>query len=149
MPGYSPSSRRKRGNIMVLFALLVPTIMVPLVGLAIDGSITYVVQAKLSAAVDGAALGAGRLLGTAADPAEIAGEFLNANFQSGVGGFWGATNLVKSISYTNGTTKTIAIDAHVNVPLLFLRVIGQKMATVSAAATATRRDSPRGSGTPG
>ena len=39
----------------------------------------YIVQAKLSAAVDGAALGAGRLLGTQANPQEIAGEFLRAN----------------------------------------------------------------------
>ena len=141
MPAHSDSGRRQRGNVMVLFALMLPAMVVPLVGLAIDGTVTYVVQAKLGAAVDGAALGAGRLLGTPADPAEIAGEFLNANFRTGVAGFWGANNLVKTITYTPGTTKTIKVDAQVDVPLLFLRVIGKNKATVTAMATATRRDS--------
>ncbi|HXK04312.1 MAG TPA: Tad domain-containing protein [Verrucomicrobiae bacterium] len=137
----SRRNHRQRGNTMVLFALMLPTLICPLVGLAIDGTVTYAVQAKLSAAVDGAALGAGRLLGTQADPSEIAGEFLAANFQTGVKGFWGANNLIKTITYTPGTTKTIKVDARVDVPLLFLRVIGKTKATVSAAATATRRDS--------
>ena len=59
---------------------MLPTVLIPLVGLAIDGSRLYIVQAKLASAVDGAALGAGRLLGTTANTTEIAGEFLNANF---------------------------------------------------------------------
>src|ERR1035441_6666270 len=67
---------RRRGSAMVLFTTMLPTLLLPLVGLAIDGSRLYIVQAKLSGAVDGAALGAGRLLGTTADTVEIAGEFL-------------------------------------------------------------------------
>ena len=49
---------RRRGSAMMLFALMLPAALVPLVGLAIDASRLYIVQAKLSAAVDGAALGA-------------------------------------------------------------------------------------------
>jgi hypothetical protein len=56
-------------------------------------------------------------------------------------GTWGANNLVSNIVYTPGVTKTIAIDARANVPLLFLRILGQNMATVSASGTATRTDS--------
>jgi hypothetical protein len=126
---------------MALMALILPAVLVPLVGLAIDGTMCYVVQAKLAAAADGAALGAGRLLGTAADPAEIAGEFLSANFQTGVAGFWGANNMQQNITYTSGTTKVIQVDASVDVPLLFLRVIGKTKSTVTATAIATRRDS--------
>jgi hypothetical protein len=131
----------ERGNVMLLLALSLPVLFLPIVGLAIDGTICYLVQAKLSAAVDGASLGAGRLLGTLADPEEIANEFLNANFRTGAAGFWGANTMVKTITYTPGTTKTIFVDANVRVPLLFLRVIGKQYAVVSAAATATRRDS--------
>jgi len=108
------------------------------VGLAIDLSMLYVVQTRLSVAVDGAALGAGRLLGTSANTTEIAGEFLRANYPTG---FWGSYNLVPSITYTtNAALHTIAVSASVQVPLLFLRILRQQSCTVAATATAVRRD---------
>src|ERR1022692_1462085 len=76
MRSNSPDGRRKRGSTLVLFTLMLPTLLIPLMGLGIDATMLYIVQAKLSAATDGAALGAGRLLGTLAHPAEIAGGFL-------------------------------------------------------------------------
>jgi von Willebrand factor type A domain/Putative Flp pilus-assembly TadE/G-like len=127
---------------MVLFTLMLPTMLIPMAGLGIDATMLYIVQAKLSAAVDGAALGAGRLLGTPADPKEIAGEFLKANFHAdGTAGFWKANNLVPTIDVTLGTTKTIKVNAAVDVPLLFAQIFGYKKTTVTAAATATRKDS--------
>jgi hypothetical protein len=126
---------------MVMFTLMLPTVIVPLVGLGIDVTMLYIVQAKLSAAVDAAALGAGRLLGTQADPAEITGEFLKANFQTKKGGFWGADNLKPTVKVTLGTTKKIHIDASVEVPLLFSRIFGQPKAMVTASGESTRRDS--------
>src|SRR5262249_39823438 len=141
MRPYSTSRNRRRGSSMVLFAMMLPTVIVPVVGLGIDGTILYIVQAKLSAAVDGAALGAGRLLGTQANPTEIAGEFLRANFREKANGFWGAKNLTPTIDLTLGTTKTITVNATVEVPLIFARIFGYPTATVSAKAVSTRRDS--------
>jgi Flp pilus assembly protein TadG len=135
---------------MIMFTLSLPA-MLGLIGMAVDGTIMYIVQAKLSAAVDGAALGAGRLLGTNANTTEIAGEFLKANFcgyecstPTGSTGVWGSYNLTPTISFTNNLgTYTIAINATVQVPLLFLRalpkLIPQTSQTVAASATATRR----------
>ena len=129
---------RRRGSAMVLFTTMLPTLLLPLVGLAIDGSRLYIVQAKLAGAVDGAALGAGRLLGTSADTVEIAGEFLNANFPAG---FWGTTNLTPSITYTKTiTSNTISVSATVSTPLLFMRAFGRNMSSVAASAVATRRE---------
>ena len=65
-------ARRSRGTALILYTVLLPTLLL-FVGLAIDLSILYVVQTRLSSAVDGAALGAGRLLGTSANTNEIAG----------------------------------------------------------------------------
>jgi len=125
----------------VLFTLMLPTVIIPLVGLGVDATMLYIVQARLSAAADGAALGAGRLLGTPADPAEIAGEFLTANFRAdGTPGFWGATNLQKTVNVTIGVTKIIRINATADVPLLFSRIFGRPTATVSASAIATKKD---------
>src|SRR5215471_10728300 len=134
-------SMSQRGSALILFTLMLPTLLIPLVGLGIDATMCYIVQARLGEAVDGAALGAGRLLGTSVDPAEIAGEFLNANFRTdGTAGFWGANTMTKTITYTPGITKTVAVDAQVRVPLLFARIFGQTYAIVSAAGTAQRTD---------
>jgi hypothetical protein len=135
----------RRGTTLILMLMMLPVLIIPLVGLAIDGTMLYIVQSKLSAAVDGAALGAGRLLGTPADPKEIAGEFLLGNFPccapNHPKGPWGAKNMQQQITVTQAiATTTIQIQAQVDVPLLFMRVIGWPQATVGAAATATRSD---------
>jgi hypothetical protein len=139
----SSSTAGHRGSALILFTLMVPTLLIPLAGLGIDATICYIVQAKLGSAVDGAALGAGRLLGTTADPSVIANTLLAENFKAdGTAGFWGATfNKNPTITFTPGITKTISIDAQVRVPLLFARVFGQSYAIVSAAGTAQRTDS--------
>ncbi|MGD0499538.1 MAG: VWA domain-containing protein [Bryobacteraceae bacterium] len=132
--------RGQRGSTLILFTLMLPLVLIPMVGLAIDAAKLRIVQAKLSAAVDGASLGAGRLLGTTANSQEIATEFLNANFPTGEG-FWSATNFNPTVTVTIGTTKTIAINATASVPLFFGWLFGQSVVAPSAASTATRRDS--------
>lgn len=128
----------RRGSAMMMVATMLPFVLLPVVGLAIDGTILFIVQAKLSSAVDGAALGAGRLLGTTANTTEIATEFLHANFPDG---FWGSVNLQPNISYnTTFSTHTITVSATVQTPLYFMRIFGQPRSTVAASAVATRRD---------
>lgn len=125
----------------MLFTVMLPAVLIPLVALGIDATMCYIVQAKLSAAVDGAALGAGRLIGTTADPEEIAKEFIAANFRAdNTAGFWRAYDLQPVATYTGGAAKVIDISATAKVPLLFARVFGQAFATVAANAQATRRD---------
>ena len=137
---FRKSRRGQRGSLLVLTTIAIPVFIVPLVGLGIDATICYIVQAELSSAVDGAALGTGRLLSTNANPTDIANEFLNANFRVGQGGFWGSYNLNPSVSVQTGTTKTVTVTATVQVPLLFMRLLGQNSTVVAATATATRRD---------
>jgi hypothetical protein len=118
--------------------LMLPIFMIPLVGLAVDGTMLYIVQTKLQSAADGAALGSGRLLGTKANIPQIAGEFVGVNFPVG---FWGAANLVPSVEVTHDLgVHTIKIHARVDVPLLFMRVLGKNASRVTAEAVATRRD---------
>jgi len=131
--------RRQRGSTVLLIAMMLPLVLIPIVGLAIDGTVLYLVQAKLSSAVDGAALGAGRLLGTNANTTEIAGEFLSANFPSS---YWGATNLQPTVTATTTfSTHTITVNATVDVPLYFMRLFGGSKSTIAASAVSQRRDS--------
>jgi hypothetical protein len=129
---------------MILLTLFSPLVMLPLVGLGIDGARGYIVQSKLSAAVDGAGLGAGRLIGTNANTTEIAGEFLKTNFPAG---YWGtgnydgngSTTFNPNITYTrtNGTDQ-ITVNAKVDLPTTFIRLIGMNKVTVGASAVVTR-----------
>ena len=121
---------------MILFLLTLP-VLFGIVGLAVDRTILYIVEAKLGSAVDGAALGAGRLLGTQVNPPEIAKEFVNANFPIG---YWGSSNLQPNAIYSvNSGLSTITVNASVQVPLIFLRIFRVNTAMVYANATATRR----------
>ncbi|HUI78430.1 MAG TPA: pilus assembly protein TadG-related protein [Bryobacteraceae bacterium] len=130
--------QREKGAMMILLLTMIPLFLIPIVGLAIDGTMCYLVQAKLAGAVDGAALGAGRLLGTPANTNEIAGEFLNVNFPTG---WWRTRNLQPNItSSLNAGIDTINVSATVDVPLLFMRIFGLDHSTVAASATATRSD---------
>jgi hypothetical protein len=125
---------------MIYFTLALPFMIMPLAGLAIEGNVARIVQAKLQAAVDGASLGAGRLLGTDANLQEIAGEFLQANFQTTGSGFFGANNLTYNAVYTPGVVQTVAVTASVQVPATLGRLLGATNYTVSATATASRKE---------
>ena len=129
----------RRGSIALLVTFSLP-LVAGLVALAIDATMCYIVQTELSAAVDGAALGAGRLLSTNANPTDIATEFLNANFRIGEPGFWGSYALTPTITVQIGTSKTVTVTATVTTPTLFARLIGHNTALIAATATATRRD---------
>jgi hypothetical protein len=134
----------KRGAIVMLLTVMMPFLIVPAAGLAIDATIIHIVQTKLQAAVDGSALGAGRLLGSTANISEIAGEFFTANFAVGQLGFWNATlpttTTNPQITVVTGISKSVTVYAKANVPTLFMRILGFNQATVTAIAQAARRD---------
>src|SRR5689334_13172226 len=92
--GNCQPGKGRRGSAMFFFALLLP-VLVMMLGLAIDVTRQYVVQAQLQTAVDGAARGAMRLIGTGANTTEIAGEFLAANMPTG---YWWSNHLVPNIT---------------------------------------------------
>jgi Flp pilus assembly protein TadG len=169
---------------MIMFTMLLPFILVPLVGLAIDATMLYSVKVKLQAAVDGGALAAAQALSAGQnDTAEksaayfAADQFIRGNIQTGAtagaGGYWGSFNfndtncavdsngnetptgsgLSGGMTYSNAlnTTRfsvsgpvnhvrTVAVVASVQVPLLFMRILGFSTGTVTSRGSASRRD---------
>jgi Flp pilus assembly protein TadG len=129
-----------------MLSMLVAVVLLPLVGLAIDGTILYLVQAKLSAAVDAATLAAARSLSVGLDlPAQTASavataqSFFSANFPTG---YWNTSNLSlsTSVAQTANKTRTVTMQTSVSVPLTFMRLLGQTQSTVGAQGQASRRD---------
>jgi Flp pilus assembly protein TadG len=158
----STKRRRESGNIMVMFTLMLPFVLVPLVGLGIDATMLYSVKAKLQAAVDGGAIAAAQSLNSGVNFAaqqataqKTADQFIRANFvvagaYAGVNGYWGAFNLNDTTCAGNpcivaaqdnaNKRRTVSITASVQVPLLFMRILGVTTGTVAATGQAARRD---------
>src|SRR5579862_1177647 len=127
--------RKGRGSIALLYTMML-FVLVPIIGLAVDVTLLYIVQGQLQIAVDGAANGAVRLVGSNANETEISTEFVNANMPRGY--WWGNNLTVTNAVVTSGSTTNVAnISARVQVPTLFMRWLGQNSSTVSASGTAT------------
>jgi len=181
-PVSDPPNRRRRrqgGNILIMFTMMLPFILIPLVGLAIDATMLYTVQLKLQSAVDGGALAAANSLSaglsTSAQQSAMtlaADQFMKANLSAGGHGgyYWGAYNFndeqcaqangwirptgtpPSPISYSNSGNcialiqddvnkmRNVQIVASLQVPLLFMRILGFSTGRVTATGTASRRD---------
>src|ERR1700691_94351 len=142
----SEKRRGRRGIVVIMLSMMVAVVMLPLVGLAVDGSILYLVQAKLSAAVDAASLAAARSLSVGLDistqtasATATAQSFFTGNFPTG---YWNTSNLSLSttVAQTAYKTRTVTMVASVTVPLTFMRLLGQTGSTVVAQGQASRRD---------
>lgn len=159
----STSKRSQGGQAIVLFTMMVSTVLIPIVGLAIDGGRGYLVRLKLSSAVDGGALAAARLLGTGSNAAvqllnaqAAAKQFVVANFPTH---FFGAdlvgtpfvcvdpgTDNTDPCQVGNGKSvatykmRTVLVRATAAMPTMFMRILGMPTSTVISSGLASRRD---------
>src|SRR5687768_626358 len=115
---------RRRGYILVFGALMMVTILVPMIGLAIDVGMMYQAQTLLSAASDAAVLAGARALSRGVDDAaqnanaEAAAETcFRANFPAG---YFGSTNLAVTITAATDSThlRSLTSTASVDLPLI-------------------------------
>jgi Flp pilus assembly protein TadG len=129
---------RPRGASLILFTFVAVLVVIPMIGLAIDGAIGFWIKAKLSAAVDAAALAAGR--NPTANATTTVQQYVYANFPSGWLGttYSVAPNAV--VTNPNLATRQITVTASVSVPLRFMPVLGFKQSTISAIAVSSRRN---------
>ncbi len=88
-----PHKRKQRGATLLLFTLMAAMLLIPVIGLAVDGSICFWMKAKLSAAVDAAALATarglnvGQTLSAQTAAATTTGDtYFAANFPAGIMG---------------------------------------------------------------
>lgn len=140
----SAQENGERGAISVVFLLILIFVLVPMTGLAIDATILFVVKAKLVAAVDAAALAAGRSLSVGLDlqsqetaAVDTANNYFKANFPDR---YWNATATVQVTPAESERVRTISVQAQATVPLLFMPALGVPQAVVAAAGQSSRRD---------
>lgn len=120
-------------------------VVLPVIGLAIDGAIVLWQKARLTSSVDAAAYAAGRSLsiGATVPAAQTAASttattYFKANFPDGT---LGSTAVVTpTIPAPNNGLWTITVDATASVPLYFLRLLGFSNSNLSAHAQVSRRN---------
>ena len=142
--------RRRQRGFALMYTAIALTVLTIFCGLAVDATILFLVRAKLSSAVDAAALSGARSvnLGTDISTAQssatsAAKSFFLANFPDRYLGSQSIdmTNNFHATFNQNASSGllTVSVNASVGAPVYFMRILGFQNITVSAAGSATRR----------
>ncbi|MBZ5593910.1 MAG: VWA domain-containing protein [Acidobacteriia bacterium] len=142
------TTKKNQQGMAVIMTVLTMMIALPLVGLAFDVGVLYMIRGKLYQAVDAASLAGARALGQGPDSGTqvsnaqaAATKYFNANFPSG---FWGTISVSMPTPTVDSTStpnyRSVTTRANVTAPLYFLRMLGQNTATIAAISVAGRRD---------
>lgn len=130
---------------MVLFTMLCTLLLIPLAGLAIDASVVYLMKAKLSAAVDSAAIATARSLNLDATASNqtpatnTGGYYFAANLPAGTMGMTvQAGSPAITVTSSNNSLQT-SVTATIQVPLYFMRLLGHPTSTITDTGQASRR----------
>ncbi len=126
--------RGNRGSVLTWAAIL----MVPLIGfmgLGVDTARGYMVRARLSQALDAAALAAGRKTADTIKAEDIAKIVFKANFPDA---YLDSTLAGPTITF-NADKDTVTASATAVIPTYFVRIVGHDTFTVSASTEVTRK----------
>jgi Mg-chelatase subunit ChlD len=130
--------QKQRGGTLLLFTFAGIMVVIPMIGLAIDGAVVFLVKAKLSAAVDSGALAAGR--SPSANATSTAQQYVYANFPIG----WMGTTFTAApsvaVDYPATGMRRVTVNASVVVPLHFIAIFGVTQSLVPATAASVRRN---------
>jgi Flp pilus assembly protein TadG len=129
----SPFLKDTRGSIAIYFALSA-VVFICVTGLAVDAARGYLLKARLSAAVDAAALAGGKSLLDTANREAVTRAFFNANLPAGA---MGATIASPVITYAANNTE-ITVSATASVPTTLMRLMGVNTMNVASTATVSR-----------
>jgi Flp pilus assembly protein TadG len=134
-------ARGEGGAIAIYFGLSC-IVFIGVAGLAVDAARGYLVKARLSQAIDAAALAGGKALQTASDPdnnkvKSDALAFFNANFPNGA---MGANVAVPNIVIANNNT-VVTVSSSAVIPTTLMRVLGFQNMTMAAAGSVARAQS--------
>jgi len=138
--------RDQRGNVAVIVgAAIIP--LVGALGLATDTARSYLVKARLSQALDAAALAGGKVYFSTQRDADIK-KYFAANFPSASAPIYDApytasfmnANVVLSSPVNGGVSgkENLTLKAKATIPTTFMRILGFDTVTVDATSQVTR-----------
>ncbi len=130
---------RGEGGAIAIYFGLSAIVFIGIAGLAVDAARGYLVKARLSEAIDAAALAGGKALQAAnqQDNSKVitdATAFFNANFPNGA---MGATVAAPTILIGNNNT-TVSVSSTAVIPTTLMSVLGFDTMTMAAAGKVAR-----------
>ncbi len=137
--------RHQKGISVFVFGFCLASI-VPVIGLAVDLSMMYMAQTRLSSAADAAVLAAARGLSRGsndtnqtATAVSTASAYLLKNFPTGVFQTSGL-DYTTTVDTSTPNVRIVNTTASANIPMMFMRYVGPTSMVIRATAQATRRD---------
>ena len=128
----------EKGFALIYMAITL-TFLLIVAGLALDGGRAYVVRAQLSKAVDGAALGAARMLNSG-NPVQEATSIFQANFPTGWMGTTSVSGPAVNVTTDNvNGVNIVHVSATAVLPTTFISLANISQVTVAAEGEAQRR----------
>lgn len=144
---HTSNRKRERGFVTLIWTCMMLFIIMPVVGLAIDAGVMYVIKSKLQTAVDGAALGAARSLSRGIDipsqqtsATDTAKRYFHANFPNNWMGVTPVNDPTVTWPAAPPATAIINVQGDVNAPTWFMRIIGVSSLHFKVVGQATRRN---------
>ena len=136
------SPRVTEQGFALIYVAVILTALLLFAGLAVDTGRAYMVKAQLTKAVDGAALGAARMLNSG-NPRNQAVELFNANYPSGYfmtsGDPTAASDFFTLTTDEANALNIVNVTATTQMPTTFMSLANITDVTVRATAEATRR----------
>ena len=136
--------RRDEKGFALIYVAVFLTALLLFIGLAVDTGRAYVVKAQLSKAVDGAALGAARMLNSG-NPRNEASRLFQQNFPQGYMGTSAVTDPFSDPNFYSMHTvpetgvNVVTVRASATVPTTFMRLAKFTDVTVVSSGEAQRR----------
>ncbi|MEP2828858.1 TadE/TadG family type IV pilus assembly protein [Parvibaculum sp.] len=122
----------RRGNFAMIFAIAAIPILVA-AGAAVDISRAYIVENRLKAALDAAALAVGGMTGkTQAELETVAQAYFNANYPADKLGVPGSVSVVQS-------GNTVMLSAAAELPTSIMGIVGINTLDIGASSEVTRQ----------
>jgi Flp pilus assembly protein TadG len=141
------SGKKRKGAVLMIMALSLLFIVLPAIGLAIDGAVVYSVRSMLQSATDAAAVAAAQSISRGLTPSEQYGSatttaqrFFRANMNATWVPLTASDPVVTFPTPPQPRTVVINVASTVSAPTYFMRILNVNNVTVTAVSQTVRRE---------
>lgn len=141
------SQRKRKGVVLMIMAVAMMFIVIPAVGLAIDGAVVYTIRAKLQSATDAAAVSGARSFSKGLNPTAQQGaasttavKYFRANMNSAWNPLSAPDPTVTFPAASTPRTVIVNVASTAVAPTYFMKILNVNSVTVTAVSQAVRRD---------
>ena len=141
------SAKKRQGVALMIMVLALMFIVLPAIGLAIDGAVVFSIRAKLQSATDASAIAAARSISRGLNPSEQYGNATTTAtryFHANMSAAWNPLTVPDPVVTfpTSSVPRTIVVHvvSSAGAPTYFMKILNINTVTISAMAETSRRE---------